>query len=254
MKSHRKKGNVMARAILMAFFIGVALFAGCTPSSENIARKAEAVGGDRIVQQGFVEPDSGSVVDVDRPTERIIERFGPTIKLYAGWYGFDWRFVLAVMKQESRFRHRAESRKGARGLMQIMPVTGLEVARKLDLRDLSHPDNNIRGGIFYLRKLYDMFEGAGEADRLKLTLAAYNAGVSRVYDAQDLAAYFQQQPDQWTSVKDALPLLSKRYYTLHRNVWGQEKPRGGWFGNAKETLNYVDAVMDYYDEYRVTLN
>lgn len=244
----------MIRPILTFLFIGLALFAGCTPSSENIARKAEAVGAEKDTLSASSLNDDDTVPGLDRSTERTISRFGPTIKRYAERYGFDWRFVLAIMKQESRFYHRAESRKGAFGLMQIMPVTGVEVARKLDLRDLSHPENNIRGGIFYLSKLYNMFDGAGEADRLKLTLAAYNAGVSRVYDAQEVAAYFQEQPNEWVSVKDALPLLSKRYYTLHKNVWGKEKPRGGWFGNAKETLNYVDAVMDYYDEYRTVLN
>lgn len=244
----------MIRPILTFLFIGLALFAGCTPSSENIARKAEAVGAEKDTLSASSLNDDDTVPGLDRSTERTISRFGPTIKRYAERYGFDWRFVLAIMKQESRFYHRAESRKGAFGLMQIMPVTGVEVARKLDLRDLSHPENNIRGGIFYLSKLYNMFDGAGEADRLKLTLAAYNAGVSRVYDAQEVAAYFQEKPNEWVSVKDALPLLSKRYYTLHKNVWGKEKPRGGWFGNAKETLNYVDAVMDYYDEYRTVLN
>lgn len=244
----------MIRPILTFLFIGLALFAGCTPSSENIARKAEAVGAEKDTLSASSLNDDDTVPGLDRSTERTISRFGPTIKRYAERYGFDWRFVLAIMKQESRFYHRAESRKGASGLMQIMPVTGVEVARKLDLRDLSHPENNIRGGIFYLRKLYNMFDGAGEANRLKLTLAAYNAGVSRVYDAQEVAAYFQEKPNEWVSVKDALPLLSKRYYTLHKNVWGKEKPRGGWFGNAKETLNYVDAVMDYYDEYRTVLN
>jgi membrane-bound lytic murein transglycosylase F len=244
----------MIKPILTSLFIGLVLFAGCTPSSENIARKAEGVGGEKDTITATFAADDESVPTLDRSTERIITRFGPTIKRYAERYGFDWRFVLAVMKQESRFYHRAESRKGAFGLMQIMPVTGVEVARKLELRDLSHPENNIRGGIFYLRRLYNMFDGAGEADRLKLTLAAYNAGVTRVYDAQEVAAYFQEQPNEWVSVKDALPLLSKRYYTLHKNVWGQEKPRGGWFGNAKETLGYVDAVMDYYDEYRISLN
>lgn len=245
----------MIRPILTSLFIVLALLAGCTPSSENIARKADAAGAEKDALAATTKVDDDeSVPQIDRSTERTITRFGPTIKRYAERYGFDWRFVLAVMKQESRFVHRAESRKGAFGLMQIMPVTGVEVARKLELRDLSHPENNIRGGIFYLRRLYDMFDGAGEADRLKLTLAAYNAGVSRVYDAQEVAAYFQEQPNEWVSVKDALPLLSKRYYTLHRNVWGQEKPRGGWFGNAKETLGYVDAVMDYYDEYRNVLN
>jgi membrane-bound lytic murein transglycosylase F len=231
----------------------VVLLVGCTPSGENIARKAGDDQGTAGVPNAFVGVE-GAAPLLDASTQKIIRAQGPTIKRYAERYGFDWRLILAIMKQESRFSHRAESHKGASGLMQIMPVTEQEVASKLDLEDLSHPENNIRGGIFYLRRLYQMFEGAGEADRIKLTLAAYNAGVSRVYDAQEMAAYLNEQPTNWTAVRDALPLLSKRYYTLHRIVWNQDKPRSGWFGGARETIKYVTAVMDYYDDYRLVLN
>jgi hypothetical protein len=51
-----------------------------------------------------------------------------------------------------------------------------------------------------------------------------------------------------------LPLLSKRFYTLHRSVWGQDRPKSGWFGNAAETVRYVDSVMEYYDDFRLALN
>ena len=190
----------------------------------------------------------------DASTEQCIRSYGPAIKRYAVRYGFDWRLVLAIMKQESRFSRNAESRRGAIGLMQLMPLTGGEVAMKLDIEDLSHPEHNIQAGIFYLRKLYDLFEGAEEADRLKLTLAAYNAGLSRVRDAQELAVHLDDAPMQWQSVKDALPLLSKQFYTLHRTIWGQDKPKSGWFGNSRETIKYVDSVMDYYDAFRLAMN
>jgi membrane-bound lytic murein transglycosylase F len=244
----------MKKPTLTFLFFVMALIFGCTPSSEDIARKADA--------SAISKEEIGSAVGntqhdtdlLDVATERCIRRYGPTIKRYAERYGFDWRLVLAIMKQESRFSRIAESHKGAEGLMQLMPVTGEEMARKLDLDDLSHPEHNIQAGIFYLRNLYNLFEGSGEADRLKLTLAAYNAGLSRVNDAQELASYLHGRPSEWQSVKDALPLLSKRYYTLHRSVWGQDKPRSGWFGNAGQTLKYVDSVMDYYDDFRLALN
>jgi membrane-bound lytic murein transglycosylase F len=158
------------------------------------------------------------------------------------------------MKQESRYSRTAESYRGAIGLMQLMPLTREELGMKLDLEDLSHPEHNIQAGIFYLRTLYDLFEGAEEADRLKLTLAAYNAGLSRVRDAQELAIHLDDEPMQWQAVKDALPLLSKQFYTLHRTVWGQDKPRSGWFGNSRETIKYVDSVIDYYDAFRLAMN
>ena len=244
----------MKKPVLMLLPFVLALTCGCTPSSEDIARKADA--------NTLSKEDIGSAVGsaqnapqlLDAATERCIRNYGPTIKMYSGRYGFDWRLVLAIMKQESRFSRGAESHKGAAGLMQLMPVTGEELARRLDLDDLSHPDHNIQAGIFYLRKLYDLFEASEDADRLKLTLAAYNAGLSRINDAQELAAYLHAKPAEWEAVKDALPLLSKRFYTLHRSVWGRDKPKSGWFGNAGQTLKYVDSVMDYYDDFRLALN
>ena len=243
----------MKRPILVLLLTAMAALAGCTPFSEDVAKKASAAGDPSNVTQ-VSSPADVSAPLVDPSTGRIIRNYGPTIKRYAERYGFDWRLVLAVMKQESRFVHHAESHKGATGLMQIMPVTEEEVARKLELDDLSHPENNIRGGIFYLKQLYASFDAANEADRLKLTLAAYNAGVSRVSDAQEVAGYLHENATEWQSVKDALPLLSKRFQTLHRQVWQQDRPKSGWFGNAKQTIAYVESVLGYYDEYRMDLN
>jgi len=240
-------------ALAMLLFM-LLLVCGCTPSSEDVAGKTDAYAVNKEEIGSVVGNFQESSDLLDAATERCIQKYGPTIKRYSERYGFDWRLVLAIMKQESRFSKIAESHKGAEGLMQLMPVTGEEMARRLDLDDLSHPEHNIQAGIFYLRNLYDLFEGAGDADRIKLTLAAYNAGLYRVYDAQDLASYLQSRPTEWQSVRDALPLLSKRFYTLHRSVWGQDKPKSGWFGNAGQTLKYVDSVMDYYDEFRLALN
>ncbi len=244
----------MKKPVLTLLLFVLSVTCGCTPSSEDFAGKTDAY----TRSKEEIGPVVGSTQDapdlLDAATERCIRTYGPTIKRYAGRYGFDWRLVLAIMKQESRFSRSAESHKGAEGLMQLMPVTGEELARNLELDDLSHPEQNIQAGIFYLRKLYDLFEESGEADRLKLTLAAYNAGLSRIYDAQELASYLHARPAEWQAVKDALPLLSKRFYTLHRSVWGQDRPKSGWFGNAGQTLKYVDSVMDYYDDFRLALN
>lgn len=236
----------------------LAVFLGCTPPSDNFLKrggldmKLDAGLGWANTAELHVSPSS---MGLDQPTRKILESYGTTIKNYSREYRLDWRLVLAVMKQESRFSAEAESERGASGLMQIMPQTGEEVGRNLAIEDMAHPMNNIRGGIFYLSKLYDMFDGASEEDRVRLTLGAYNAGIGRIYDAQDVAAYLQDNPRKWQSVRDALPLLSKRYYTLHRSVWNQEKPRtAGWFGSSRQTLAYVDKVMGYYDEYKLVLN
>jgi membrane-bound lytic murein transglycosylase F len=209
-----------------------------TPNSQNPA----AAGQDAIAPR------------LDAATRMTIQEYGHVIRANADRYGFDWRLVLAVMKQESGYARDAESHKGARGLMQIMPGTGGDLAEQLGIEDLNHPTENIRGGIFYLRQLYNYFDGLEEEERLKLSLAAYNAGIARVYDAQELAAYLHDDPGRWESIKTALPLLSKRYYTLHQSVWNSERPRAGWFGNATETINYVDNIMRSYDQMKLALN
>jgi soluble lytic murein transglycosylase-like protein len=63
----------------------------------------------------------------------------------------------------------------ASGLMQLMPAAASALARALGLDDISLPEHNIHAGVFHLRRLYDLFNGAEKADRVRLTLAAYNS-------------------------------------------------------------------------------
>jgi len=237
--------------------VALALIAGCTPFGEGILRKADSSrdGAATVEQANRVQEVAVTErQSLDLLTRETLRNYGSVIKTYSERYGFDWRLILAIIRQESRFSPKAVSHKGAYGLMQIMPVTGREVSLVLGIDNMALPKNNIRGGIFYLRSMYNRFEAADELERLKLSLAAYNAGLGRVYDAQGIAAYFNESPNEWQSVRDALPLLSKRYHTLHRSVWESEKPRFGWFGDSEETIAYVESIMEYYDEYLLLLN
>lgn len=238
------------------------LVLGCTPSSQNLAMKADLIAADgsgseslfRNLADATSHVELSGPVRIDWATRNIIRSYGETIKKYSLKYGFDWRLTLAVMKAESSFLDSVVSPAGAEGLMQIMPATQIDLAVALDLENVVEPQTNIRAGIYYLSRLYKLFEGADENDRLRLTLAAYNAGPGRVFDAQDVARYMNEDPMRWASVRDALPLLSNRYYTLHRQVWEAQKPRSGVFSNHRETISYVEKVMNYYDEYRLALN
>jgi len=246
----------MLSKVLVGLVASLIIFSGCTPLGDGALRKS-VTDREGSVRGGVVQKETDSDVDevlIDPATGSIIRTYGPVIKHYATEYGLDWRLVLATMKQESRFSPEAKSHRGATGLMQIMPVTSEELSRVFEVEDMSHPNDNIRGGVYYLRRLYDLFPGAQEGDRVKLALAAYNAGIGRIYDAQEVAAYFHQNPLAWESIKDALPLLSRRHSVLHRSVWSVDRPRTGWFGNSGETLRYVENVMKNYDDYRLMLN
>lgn len=96
-------------------------------------------------------------------------------------YFLDEHLVASIINVESSFDKDAVSKAGAIGLMQIMPATGEEIARKLAINNFSkemlfHEYTNIKFGCFYLRYLLDIFNGD-----LRNALASYNAGISNVY-------------------------------------------------------------------------
>ncbi len=89
----------------------------------------------------------------------------------ANTYGVESALLHAVISVESRYRPKAVSKKGAAGLMQLMPV----IARRYGVADPLDPVQNLHGGAKYLRYLLKKYNN----DR-SLTLAAYNAGESAV--------------------------------------------------------------------------
>ncbi len=100
-----------------------------------------------------------------------IRRFEPIVRLASERFGVDPHLVWAVIKVESDFDPDAISRKGARGLMQLMPAT----ARMHHVGNIHDPGENIRAGVRHLRLLLDRFNG-----NFRLSLAAYNAGIKAV--------------------------------------------------------------------------
>jgi len=190
---------------------------------------------------------------LDLRTTESLRRYGPIIQKYAHSYQLDWRLVLAVIKQESSFRPRVVSHRGAYGLMQIMPVTARELTQKIGVKNAKSPYNNIKAGIFHLKSLYRYFDDSQGDERIKISLAAYNAGLNRIKDAQDIAQFMGDDPNTWKGIKDALPMLTKRYRTLHARVWESGSPRSGYFRDTKQTTQYVENIMEYYDGYQLAL-
>ena len=102
----------------------------------------------------------------------IVERFAADNRL-------DVSLLLAMIRQESAFDMTARSWAGARGLMQVMPATGRELAERMGLRysreRLNDPTFSVQIGSRYFRQVLDMFDG-----NVELALAGYNAGPYRI--------------------------------------------------------------------------
>jgi soluble lytic murein transglycosylase len=102
------------------------------------------------------------------------------IEIYAREYNVDPHLVVAIMRNESKFNPNALSRKEAKGLMQIAPITGDWASQQLNLTNyteemLYDPDLNIKIGCWYLNILHNEFD-----NQLELIIAAYNAGNGNV--------------------------------------------------------------------------
>jgi len=169
----------------------VLLLTGTAPSAradiyqfvdENGVIHFTNVSGDRVKKPSkvYAEPRrSGTVAAAqvqssEKPARRdegIPVSYVNIINSACGKHGVDPSLVHAIVKVESDFNPYAVSRKGAMGLMQLMP----ETASSLKVRNSFSPDENIEGGVKYLRYLLDRYEG-----NISLALAAYNSGETAV--------------------------------------------------------------------------
>ena len=107
--------------------------------------------------------------EAEADTPAIPEAFRELVTSTAAKHGVDARVVNAVIQVESAYHSRAVSRKGARGLMQVMPATG----RQYGALDLFDPKVNVDAGVRHLKELLSRYD-------LPLALAAYNAGEAAV--------------------------------------------------------------------------
>ncbi|MCC6130229.1 MAG: lytic transglycosylase domain-containing protein [Acidobacteria bacterium] len=163
------------------------LFVLSAPASSQVHLVRKADGKAMIFNQigsgwrvnGRAPTDAYLIARRDQPSP-----FDDLIKEHAVKEGVDERIIKCVMLIESNFNPLAVSRKGARGLMQLMPGT----AARYGVRNSHDPRENVRGGVRYLADLLGMFSGNSA-----LALAAYNAGENAVLKYGGIPPYAETQ-------------------------------------------------------------
>ncbi|MDR1331835.1 MAG: transglycosylase SLT domain-containing protein [Tannerella sp.] len=172
-----------------------------------------------------------------------ISPYDPMFKRYASRLGWDWQLLASISWQESHFEPSIMAWSGARGLMGIMPETASHLG--FDPLEMDDPEKNIQAGVECLRRFGQRFADVRDSvERIKLTLASYNAGIGHVLDAQGLAEKYGKDPGIWSgSVNEFIRLKSEpQYYTDSVCKYG--------YLRGTETYNYVDEVLDRYNYYR----
>jgi len=174
-----------------------------------------------------------------------ISQYDQLIKEYAKNLGWDWRLLASLVYQESRFDPGAESWAGAAGLMQVMPAT----ASELNIKDISNPEESIRGGTSYLAQMYNRFSDiTDENERIKFAMASYNCGYGHVKDAQRLAAENGLDSTTWSGhVESAILDLSLPKY------YGKPIIKYGYV-RGSEPVTYIQQIFDRFEHYNQFIN
>lgn len=192
---------------------------------------------DEIYKRYYADVETFDYLDLAAFHRRIKSRM-PTyrriIQKAAAKHGFDWRLIVAQIYQESHFNPKAQSTKGAYGLMQLTS----RMADSFDVKDIFDPVQNIEAGTRYLKELFDRFDKASGSDRLFIAIAAYNIGLGHIWDARDLARERNLDPNRWSSLVETLPLLM--YYKYNKNT------KHG-YARGTEPIKYIKQIVIYYD-------
>ena len=175
------------------------------------------------------EKSSRYLKEATSPAE--LRKYRQTVDLfrkYSGRYDVDYLLMLAQGYQESRLDQEAKSSVGAVGIMQLMPVTGEQMA----VGDIHQLEANIHAGVKYMRYVQDTYFAGEPMDPLVKHLfafASYNAGPGRIHELRKDAARRGLDPNRW-----------------FRNVEVVAADKIG-----QETVTYVSNIFKYYVAYRL---
>ena len=176
--------------------------------------------------------------------EYLISPYDNLMKAVNQESGIDWRLLSAIAHTESDFRADAVSKRGAMGLMQIMPHIGEHFG--LTIEDLAIPQNNVRAAAALLEEIGSMMKLPKHLpfeESMSLILASYNGGLGHVADARRLARAHGADMNSWSDVSHYLSLKSEPEY------YENEVVSYGKFTGSRQTIAYVRNVMRRYRRY-----
>jgi soluble lytic murein transglycosylase-like protein len=153
-------------------------------ASMQAARSAAAEVSQYFTRESAQSANAKIIAANARGHQASQEEIDASIVMAAARHNVDPNLVRAVVKVESNFNSNAVSRKGAMGLMQLMPST----ARQLNVRNPFDPDQNVDAGVRHLKQLLENYGGD-----VNLTLAAYNAGSGAVARSAGVPRYAETQ-------------------------------------------------------------
>lgn len=161
-----------------------------------------------------------------------LAKIADLFKKYGEDYDFEWLLLAAQGYQESRLNQNLRSKKGAIGVMQILPSTASDP--NVDIGQIEKLENNIHAGAKYLRFLVDRyFNSSNLSDEVRhlLALAAYNAGPRRIVVARKRAGEMRLDPNRW--FQNVEVMVAKRV--------------------GRQPVDYVSNIYKYYISYRLLL-
>jgi membrane-bound lytic murein transglycosylase F len=151
---------------------------------------------------------------VARNRGRYDDIFRKYSKRYFG-VGFDWRLFKAQGMAESNLDSAATSWVGARGIMQLMPNTFLEISsRNPEMSEIDDPEWNIAAGILYDRTLWRLWAQDSISDhRNEFMFASYNAGRGTILMAQAMARRDSLDHRSWPAIESIAPKVRRWRYS-----------------------------------------
>ncbi|WP_439259694.1 membrane-bound lytic murein transglycosylase MltF [Lonepinella sp. BR2930] len=187
----------------------------------------------------FTKFDYADMRSYTNAIENILPKYTALFEKYKG--NLDWRLLAAIAYQESHWDKDATSPTGVRGMMMLTKAT----AERMKIIDRTDPEQSIKAGSEYLHWLISQVpDSIPQEDRIWYALVGYNMGLGHLLDVRRLTKNLGGNPDNWSDVKNNLPLLAeKRYYSNLKYGYARGYEAFQYVENIRR---YMNSIINYH--------